>query len=93
MLRPVISIMASLLLISSFVTTDGIRAQSRYDVIIRNGRVFDGSGNPWFIADVAFQGDRIAAVGDLSNAQATSEIDATGFFVAPGFIDTHTHRR
>jgi len=62
-----------------------------YDVIIRNGRVFDGMGNPWFYADVALQGDRIAAVGDLSQAEGIEEIDATGLFVSPGFIDTHTH--
>ncbi len=65
--------------------------QESYDVIIRNGRVFDGTGNPWFLADVAFRGDRIAAVGDLSGARAATEIDATGLYVSPGFIDTHTH--
>ncbi|MFH1766186.1 MAG: gamma-glutamyltransferase, partial [Gemmatimonadota bacterium] len=62
-----------------------------YDVIIRNGKVLDGMGNPWFYADVALNGDRIAAVGDLSAAHAREEIDATGLMVAPGFIDTHTH--
>lgn len=62
-----------------------------YDVIIRNGRVFDGMGNPWFHADVALNGDRIAAIGDLSEARGLEEIDAAGLFVAPGFIDTHTH--
>ncbi len=66
-------------------------AQDSYDVIIRNGKVLDGTGNPWFYADVAIQGDRIAAVGDLSDALARREIDATGLFVAPGFIDSHTH--
>ena len=65
--------------------------QNSYDVIIRNGKVLDGMGNPWFYADVALNGDRIAAVGDLSDARGTEEIDATGLFVAPGFIDTHTH--
>ena len=49
-----------------------------YDVIIRNGKVFDGTGNPWFHADVALNGDRIAAVGDLSAARGREEIDATG---------------
>ena len=66
-------------------------AQERYDVIIRNGRVLDGSGNPWRRADVALRGDRIAAVGALSNAQANREIDAAGLYVAPGFIDSHSH--
>ncbi len=66
-------------------------AQESYDVLIRNGKVFDGSGNPWFLADVAFRGDRIAAVGDLSGDRGRVEIDAAGLFVSPGFIDTHTH--
>jgi gamma-glutamyltranspeptidase len=65
--------------------------QHLYDVIIRNGKVLDGMGNPWLYADVALEGDRIAAVGDLTNARGREEIDATGLFVAPGFIDTHTH--
>ena len=68
-----------------------LTAQDAFDVIIRNGRVLDGTGNDWFRADVALRGDRIAAVGDLADARAPTEIDATGLFVAPGFIDTHTH--
>jgi N-acyl-D-aspartate/D-glutamate deacylase len=62
-----------------------------YDVVIRNGRVIDGAGNPWFHADVALDGDRIAAVGDLSSATGRQEIDATGLYVTPGFIDAHSH--
>ena len=65
--------------------------RQQYDVVIRNGRVFDGMGNPWRLVDLAFQGDRIAAVGDLSEAMGRTDIDADGLFVAPGFIDTHTH--
>jgi N-acyl-D-aspartate/D-glutamate deacylase len=68
-----------------------VRDQDSYDVLIRNGRVFDGTGNPWRLVDVALEGDRIAAVGDLSLAQARNVIDAQGLYVAPGFIDTHTH--
>lgn len=62
-----------------------------YDVVIRNGKVFDGMGNPWFSADVALNGDKIAAVGNLDGAVGREEIDATGLYVSPGFIDTHTH--
>jgi dihydroorotase/N-acyl-D-amino-acid deacylase len=58
-----------------------------YDVIIRNGHVIDGTGNPWYAADVAVGGDRIAAIGDLREAHAKREIDAKGRIVAPGFID------
>jgi len=60
---------------------------SSYDLIIRNGHVIDGTGNPWFAADVAVSGDRVAAIGDLRQAHAKREIDAKGRFVAPGFID------
>ncbi len=62
-----------------------------YDVIIRNGRVIDGTGNPWFRADVGIRSGRIAAIGDLSNDKAGRIVDAAGRIVAPGFIDVHTH--
>ncbi|CAN5567482.1 amidohydrolase family protein [soil metagenome] len=58
-----------------------------FDVIIRNGTVFDGTGAPGRRTDVALQGDRIAALGDLAGAQATRTIDAVGLAVAPGFIN------
>ncbi len=69
-----------------------IASAQTYDVIIRNGRVIDGTGNPWFLADVALDGDRIAAMGDLRAARAERDIDATGLYVTPGFIDVHGHR-
>ncbi|HEX6188844.1 MAG TPA: D-aminoacylase [Pyrinomonadaceae bacterium] len=59
----------------------------KYDLIIRNGRVVDGSGRPGVNADVAIKGDRIARIGNLRGAKATREIDARGQVVAPGFID------
>jgi N-acyl-D-amino-acid deacylase len=58
-----------------------------FDVIIRNGHILDGSGNPWFSADIGIRGDRIVVIGNLSNAQAKREIDASGRVVTPGFID------
>ncbi len=61
-----------------------------YDVIIRHGRVVDGTGNPAYFADVAVRKGRIAAIGRM-NGTAKTEIDATGLIVAPGFIDVHTH--
>lgn len=67
------------------------QAPATYDVLIRNGRVLDGSGNPWMAADVAITGDRVAAVGNLRGATAGRVVDATGLYVAPGFIDSHTH--
>ena len=58
-----------------------------YDIVIRNGRVIDGSGRPGFNADVAIKGDRIVRIGNLRGAKAKREIDARGQVVAPGFID------
>lgn len=62
-----------------------------YDVVIRGGRVLDGTGNPWFPADVAVKDGRIVAVGRLAEATAATVVDATGRYVAPGFIDIHSH--
>lgn len=67
----------------------GLEAQ--YDIVIRGGRLLDGMGNPWRYADVAISGDRIVALGDLSGASAGQVIDASGLYVAPGFIDVHSH--
>jgi N-acyl-D-aspartate/D-glutamate deacylase len=58
-----------------------------YDVIIRHGTVYDGSGAPGVHADVGIRADRIAIIGDLSNATATTVVDAAGLAVAPGFIN------
>ena len=65
----------------------------RYDILIRNARVIDGAGNPWFRASVGIEGDRIAGVGLLLGATATLIIDAGGFVISPGFIDIHSHSR
>ena len=62
-----------------------------YDLVIRNGRVVDGTGNPWIHADVAIQNGRIVRVGTVAATDAKRTIDATGLIVAPGFIDVHTH--
>ena len=58
-----------------------------YDLIFSGGKVVDGTGAPWFRADVAVMGDRIAAVGNLSGARAARRIDASKLVIAPGFID------
>src|SRR6266478_7763750 len=61
-----------------------------YDLLIKNGRVIDGSGTPAFRGDVAVRNGKIAEIGKLRGA-ATRTIDADGLVVAPGFIDTHCH--
>ncbi len=62
-----------------------------YDSIIRNGRIMDGSGNPWYYGDVGIQGERIAGIGKFDTGNTRQVIDAAGCVVCPGFIDMHTH--
>ena len=69
----------------------GTSVGQSYDVIIRNGRILDGTGNPWFKGDVGIDGKMISAIGDLGEAVARREVDASGLYVTPGFIDTHSH--
>lgn len=68
----------------------GLAWAEDYDLVIRNGRIVDGSGNPAFFADVAVKDRRIAAIGRIADL-VTTEIDANGMIVAPGFVDVHTH--
>src|ERR1051326_169299 len=62
-----------------------------YDLLIRNARILDGAGNPWFHADLAIKDGKITAIGKLSDATAPRTIDAANRILAPGFIDVHTH--
>ncbi|MDA1163751.1 MAG: D-aminoacylase [Planctomycetota bacterium] len=75
-----------IVLLSSFAIAD-----DPFDVLIRSGQIVDGTGNPWFHADVAIRADRIVAIGKLVDATAKTVIDARGKVVAPGFIDIHSH--
>src|SRR5690348_14478239 len=65
--------------------------EPKYDLLIRNGRIVDGTGNPWFYGDVAVLRGRILAVGKVPQAAAKRTIDAKGLVVGPGFIDMHSH--
>ena len=67
------------------------QAPNSFDILIRNGRVLDGTGNPWHRADIGITGDRIRAMGSLGNATAKTVIDAADRYVTPGFIDVHSH--
>ena len=62
-----------------------------YDLILAGGHVLDGSGNPWFSADVGVRDGRIVAVGQLDPAEATQVLNVQGKIVTPGFIDIHSH--
>lgn len=69
-----------------------IRAQSpAFDLLIQGGRVIDGTGNPWFLADVGIKGDSIVAVAPRLESGGARIVDARGLVVAPGFIDVHSH--
>ena len=83
-----------LLIILSFGTSPPVRSRAEpesFDIIIKGGTVYDGTGGPPVTADVGIKGDRIAAVGDLSGATANTTVDAKGLAVAPGFINMLAH--
>ena len=61
------------------------------DILIRNGKIIDGTGNSWFYADIAVKDGRITRIAKSLDITATKTIDAKGMIVAPGFIDVHTH--
>lgn len=61
------------------------------DVLIRNGRIVDGTGSPWFKAELGIQDGKIVLIRHRIREEATRTIDAAGSVVAPGFIDMHTH--
>jgi N-acyl-D-aspartate/D-glutamate deacylase len=65
---------------------------AKYDLVVKNGRIIDGTGNPWFKADIGIVGSRIAAISRSGDrVEANRVLDAAGMVVSPGFIDPHTH--
>jgi N-acyl-D-amino-acid deacylase len=68
-----------------------LSAQGNYDIIVRNGKIIDGTGNSWYYADIAIKDGRIIAIQKNMNAAAAREVDAKNLIVAPGFIDVHAH--
>lgn len=78
-------------LLTGFFFGSAIQAQTTADVLIKNGRILDGTGNSWFYGDVAVKDGKILKIGSQQNISAAKIIDAKGLMVAPGFIDVHTH--
>jgi N-acyl-D-amino-acid deacylase len=76
-----------------FLATSLVAQNARFDIVIANGRIIDGAGNPWYYGDIGIRADSIVAIGKLDTAAAVRRLDAKGMFVAPGFIDIHTHAR
>jgi N-acyl-D-amino-acid deacylase len=78
---------ASVVLFQIFFGAQVLAAPPVFDLLIRNGRIMDGTGSPWYLADIGIRGGRIAAIGRLHDAMAKSTIDARNLLVTPGFID------
>src|SRR6266511_3048997 len=88
-------LLAVVLTVSRLSTPPEVRGRElpapAFDVVITNARIVDGSGNPWFRADVGIRDGRIVRVGRINPAAGKRTIDAKDQIVAPGFIDVHTH--
>ena len=82
-------VVAAILLLPALVSTQ----TPSYDIILRGGRIIDGTASPWYRGDVAIRGDTIAGIAASISAPAGRVIDVKGLVVAPGFIDIHTHAR
>ena len=80
-----------LLIALLFLNTGNLYAQLNADILIKNGKIIDGTGNNWYFGDIAVANDKIIYIGKSANIQATKIIDAGGLVVAPGFIDVHGH--
>ncbi len=85
-----VSAYLSALLVFFFILKSFTPAQD-FSILIKNGFILDGTGNPWFKGDIGIEDDRIAEIGNLAGRRAGLTIDATNLMVSPGFIDVHTH--
>ena len=79
------------LLLVSFSFIHAADEDKLYELVIRNGKIFDGTGSPWFLGDIAIKDKKIVKIGRIETHLAQRILDAQGLIVAPGFIDIHTH--
>jgi N-acyl-D-amino-acid deacylase len=84
---PLLSLTCTIVIGGIFLSTPLAGQRPRFDIVIANGRIVDGTGAPWYRGDIGITGDRITAVGALGDATAGARIDASNLVVAPGFID------
>lgn len=87
LIKASLTIILSMMLLFSSASNSTPLSKPQFDLLIKNGRVIDGSGKPGYVADLGITGDRIVRIGNLNDASAARVIDATGKVVTPGFID------
>src|SRR5215472_16560290 len=90
------SLLPAMMIITAASFVGGVLAQqspsaNTYDLVLRNARIADGTGSPWYRADLAVRGDTIASIAPSIREPAARVIDVADLVVAPGFIDIHTH--
>jgi len=88
-MKKIITALLVLIIVTALFCT--VAKNEKFDYVIKNGKIVDGTGNPWYKADIGITADRIADIGLIPEEKGRTIIDATGKVVSPGFIDIHTH--
>jgi len=90
-MKRILFLLTALIIFSILIFITGCIQTKKHDIIIKSGKIVDGTGNPEFIGDIGIDGDRIVEIGTIPENKGKSIIDAEGLCVVPGFIDVHTH--